>query len=87
MLSYLERKGRLPTGAGARVAEAHAVSDQTVSQVLKGTLRHPAIEQSLYRLMREPGTTTFTRKVLTRADVFGASPPKSMRRRRAEVVA
>ncbi len=77
MLSYFDRKGRLPFGGATRVAERLHVTLGHVSQVLKGTRRDPRVEKALAKLMG-----------VTPQDAFGESPVRtSMARRRRKVAA
>ncbi len=52
MLTYFERKARLPFGAVSRIATEVGRSNSWVSLVLKGAYRDRAIERALARLMR-----------------------------------
>lgn len=52
MLTYYERKARLPFGAVSRIAEQTGRSNGWVSLVLKGAYRDREIERALARLMR-----------------------------------
>lgn len=76
MLSYFDRKGRLPFGGATRVAERLHVTLGHVSQVLKGTRRDPRVEKALARLM---GVGVL--------EAFGEAPVRTSlaRRRRAAV--
>lgn len=79
-LTYYQRKERLPFGAGLRVAEELGVSAVTVSKVVRGLLRHRAVEIKLARLMRDPET----HKPVSVTEAFG---PASRSMRRAQSVA
>lgn len=58
MLSYSERKHRLPNGAISRVAEGCGVAQSTVSHVLKGVHRNRTVEVALARLMTPKTSAT-----------------------------
>jgi transcriptional regulator with XRE-family HTH domain len=76
MLSYAERKERLPFGANERVAERLGVSSSYVSAVLSGRQSDPTfdIERALARLMK-PKTSA--------KEAFGDAP-RSLRKRPVE---
>lgn len=74
MLTYLERKGRLPFGAQIAVAEQLGCARSNVTAVLKGVHRNRAIETALAALM-------VPRTSVTAA--FGPPGPGSMRKVRA----
>lgn len=58
MLTYRERKGRIPFGAVSRTAERTGVAISTVSAVLKGRFRNRRIEIALASLMTPKTTAT-----------------------------
>ena len=78
MLTYYERKGRLPFGAITRTAERCGVAVSNVTAVLKGAHRNRRIEIALASMMK-PRTAV--------AAAFGPPGPGSMRRLRAEIAA
>lgn len=75
MLTYAERKIRLPFGAVTRTAERCGVAVSNVTAVLKGAHRNRRIEIALASLMRPRTPVT---------EAFGPAGPQSMRRARAE---
>lgn len=58
MLTYRERKGRIPFGGLARTAERCGVAMSTVSSVLAGRWRNRRVEIALASLMRPATTAT-----------------------------
>lgn len=76
MLTYHQRKERLPFGAQRRVAESLGYDEGHVSAVVKGTRRNPDIERALYRLMTKPKPSL--------RDTFGPLPLTLRRSMRAE---
>lgn len=78
MLTYHERKARLPFGARNAVATKVGVAPSTVTHVLKGIHRNRRVEIALASLMRPRTRVT---------EAFGPPGPDSMRRSRAEAAA
>ncbi len=70
MLSYWERKRRLPFGASAQIAGLLGCTEAMVSMVLRGRRRHRAVERAL-AIRMAPKTSV--------ADAFGAPAPVKMR--------
>lgn len=77
MLTYHERKARLPFGAQLDVATKYGVAKSTVTHVLKGLHRNRAVEVALAGHMRPKTTVT---------EAFGPPGPQSMRKARRVVV-
>ena len=73
MLTYYQRKERLPWGAQKAVAAEAGCSEAYISMVMKGIKRDRAVERGLAALMR-PVTGV--------AVAFG--PPKPVKNSRAE---
>lgn len=71
MLTYFERKARLPFGAVSRVAEKTGCAVSNVTAVLKGAHRNREIETELSRLMRPKTSVTAA---------FGEPGPERIRR-------
>ena len=74
VLSYYERKARLPWGGQRTVADAAGCSEAYVSMVMKGIKRDRRIERHLAALMR-PRTGV--------AQAFGTPKPVKFRATRA----
>lgn len=66
MLTYHERKSRLPFGAAALVAESVGCARSNVAAVLKGVYRNREVERALSSLMHPRTTVT---------DAFGPPGP------------
>lgn len=66
MLTYRERKKRLPRGGQTRVAEQFSVWVSTVTRVNRGELRWPEMEAALATMM-SPKTTP--------VEAYGPVPP------------
>lgn len=71
MLTYHERKSRLPHGAVSAAAARCGVAPSTVTHVLRGVHRNRAIEKALAAVMAPRTTVT---------DAFGARGPERMAR-------
>ncbi len=71
MLTYYQRKERLPFGAQAAVADELDVAPSNVTAVLKGAHRNRRIEVALARLMK-PRTSV--------REAFGPPGPERLRR-------
>jgi hypothetical protein len=71
MLTYHERKARLPFGAQAAVAEAQDCARTTVTAVLKGVHRNREIEKALVAQMVPRTSVT---------EAFGPPGPERVRR-------
>jgi hypothetical protein len=69
MLTYGQRKRRLPFGAGTKVALETGLSAATVTRVLKGDFRNPRVEIALAALM-VPTTTV--------EEAFGQEAPERL---------
>lgn len=67
MLTYLQRKKRLPFGAGARIAAELGVARSAVTYVLKGSRRNRKVEVALAAVMT-PATSV--------EEAFGAEAPQ-----------
>jgi hypothetical protein len=71
MLTYFERKSRLPFGAVTRVANEQDTVVSNVTAVLKGAHRNRPVEKALAALMRPKTTVT---------EAFGEPGPERIRR-------
>ncbi len=71
MLTYKQRKGRLPFGAGTRVREVTDLPPSTLTQILKGKMRNRVAEELFAGLM-VPATTV--------DEAFGPPGVESLRR-------
>jgi hypothetical protein len=72
MLTYFERKARLPFGAVSKVAdELDKMSVSNVTAVLKGAHRNRVVEVALAQLMRPKTSVT---------EAFGEPGPERLRR-------
>jgi hypothetical protein len=76
MLSYLDRKGRLPFGALSRVAERLDLTLGHVSEVMHGRRRDARVEKALAKLM-----------AVSPLEAFGEPPMRTMLARRRRKVA
>jgi len=77
MLTYYERKARLPHGAVTAVHEETGFSLSTVSEVLQGKHRNRSIEIALAALMQPPTPVV---------KAFGPPGPERLRRTRPTTV-
>ena len=78
MLTYIERKARVPHGAGIEVSKKLGCAPSTVTHVLKGVHRNREIEVELARLMR-PRTSV--------REAFGPPGPERIKPPRQELAA
>jgi hypothetical protein len=71
MLTYFERKARLPFGASSGVAQKYGVAPSTITAIMKGINRNRELEKALAALMRPRTTVT---------EAFGEPGPERLAR-------